>query len=86
MFKRKGQQAAGKAGQLAVQQFRMAGRRTVQLRQYRLNAVEGVQQPEQRYIGHREVRHPLVAFTAHCHQALTPGRKAVQQITQFAEQ
>ncbi|CDF84142.1 hypothetical protein PKB_2795 [Pseudomonas knackmussii B13] len=56
------------------------------LAQHRLVAVQRIEQPEQRDVGHGEVGHTLVAFPAHPHQPCTLGGELDQQVVQLREQ
>ena len=73
MFKGKRQQRSGKPRQLPPDQFGMNRRVAQEITQHRLGGVQRVKQPEQGDIGDGEVRHTLVAFPTHRHQALTFG-------------
>ncbi|MNQ99599.1 hypothetical protein D3C85_1153410 [compost metagenome] len=86
VFQGEGQQAAGQFDQLQIELFGMACRVFQQFGQHRLIAVQRIEQPKQRDIGHSEVGHSLVAFAAHPHQAHALGGQLSLQIVQLLQQ
>ncbi|MNI48492.1 hypothetical protein D3C73_1030580 [compost metagenome] len=86
VFQGKGQQAAGQLCQFPVHRFGMPCRVRLEICQDRLVGVQGVEQPEQRHIGHGKIGHALVTFTTQAHQPLTLGGQLGQQIIQLRQQ
>ncbi|MNX96413.1 hypothetical protein D3C86_1287260 [compost metagenome] len=64
----------------------MSRRPGLEIGQYRLVGVQGIEQPEQRHVGHGEVSHSLVTLTTHAHQPLTLGGQLGQQVVQLRQQ
>lgn len=58
----------------------------LKLSEHGLSAVQSIEQPEQRHIGHGKIRHPFVAFPAHIHQAAQAGTQLGHQLLQLGHQ
>ena len=59
---------------------------TQKVPQHRLGAVQRIQQPEQRDIGHGKISHPFIALATHGHQARQTSPKLSKQLFKLRRQ